>query len=180
MTLAFVPSSWESQIDLARANIRICWDLDLRFNRGAEMLTSKWITLYLRRKKRFSTENNVRPNRDDSSYVLFIMIDVDLGSERTIRCRYIKGPDIKSHKIRSVAFRSRYVKILLDTLFIHHLKLNSLYSMLHRSETKSRRTGRLAPWSLVVWLFEIPKCDGEKCCDSLIGCNDTLCAFWQW
>jgi hypothetical protein len=41
-------------------------------------------------KKIFSTENSVRPNCDDSNRVLFITTDVDLGSERTIRCRYIK------------------------------------------------------------------------------------------
>jgi hypothetical protein len=36
------------------------------------------------------TKNNARPNRDDSDHVLIITIDVDLGSEGTIRCRCIK------------------------------------------------------------------------------------------
>jgi hypothetical protein len=31
---------------------------------------------------------------------LIMMIRVDFGSERTIRGKYIKWPDIKSHKIR--------------------------------------------------------------------------------
>jgi propanediol dehydratase small subunit len=44
-----------------------------------------------------SIENNVRPNREDRDHILFIAIDVDLESERTIRCKCIKWPDIYSH-----------------------------------------------------------------------------------
>jgi hypothetical protein len=47
MAFAFAPIGWKSQIDLARASVRICWDLDPRSNLGVEMLTSKWNTLYL-------------------------------------------------------------------------------------------------------------------------------------
>jgi hypothetical protein len=47
MALAFAPSGWKSQIDLARASVRICWDLDPRSNWDAEMLTSKWNTVYI-------------------------------------------------------------------------------------------------------------------------------------
>jgi hypothetical protein len=39
-----------------------------------------------------------------------------------IRCRCIKWPDIKSPKIRSIAFSSRCIMIILDKLFIHQLK----------------------------------------------------------
>jgi hypothetical protein len=38
----------------------------------------------------------------------------------------------------------------------------------------------VAPWSSVVWLLEISKCDGQKCCYYVLGHNDTPCAFWQW
>jgi hypothetical protein len=77
-----------------------------------------------------------------------------------IICRCIKWSDIKSHKSRSVPFWSQHVMIILDTLFIYQLKLNSLYSILHINESKSTRNGRWAPWSSVIWLFEISKCDG--------------------
>jgi hypothetical protein len=39
----------------------------------------------MRRKKILSTEDNARPNRHDPDHVLFIMIDVDFRSERTIK-----------------------------------------------------------------------------------------------
>jgi hypothetical protein len=89
-------------------------------------------------------------------------INIDFGSERTIRCKCIKWLEIKSHKIRSVAFRSRHVMIIVDKLLIYQLESNSLCSILHISETKPTRNGRWAPWSSVVWLFEIPRCDGEN------------------
>jgi hypothetical protein len=47
MVLAFAPSRWKSQIDLAWISVRICWDLNPKSNRSAEMFTSKWNTLYI-------------------------------------------------------------------------------------------------------------------------------------
>jgi hypothetical protein len=132
------------------------------------------------RKKTLLTENNIRPNRDDSDHVLFIPIDISLGFEQMIRYRCIKWPDIKSHKIRSVASRSRRVMILFNKWFIHQFKSNSLDSIWHINETNPTRNGRRAPWSSVVWSFEISKCDGAKCCDYVLGHNDTLYALWQW
>jgi hypothetical protein len=131
-------------------------------------------------KKIWPTENTVRPNRDDSGHVLIMTIRVSLGSERTIGCTCIKQSNIKSHKIRSVASRSRCIMIRLDKLFIHQLELKSLYSILQINDTKSMRNGRSAPWSSVIWLFETPKCDGENCCYYVLGYNDTLSTFWQW
>jgi hypothetical protein len=63
----------------------------------------------------------------------------------------IKWPDIKPHKIRSVAFRSRCTMIILDKSFIHQLDLNSFYSILYMSEIKPTRNDTCAPWSSVVW-----------------------------
>jgi hypothetical protein len=91
------------------------------------------------------TENPFRPNRDDSGHALITTIDVDFGSERTIRCRCIKWPDIKSHKIRSVASRSRRAMIILDKLFVRQLESNFVCSISHISETKPTRNGRSAP-----------------------------------
>jgi hypothetical protein len=79
-----------------------------------------------RETKIWSTENNVRPNRDDNDHVLIITIDVDLGSERTIK--YIEWRDIKSDKIRSGASRARRVMIILNKLFMRQFESNSLYS----------------------------------------------------
>jgi hypothetical protein len=131
-------------------------------------------------KKIWLTENNGRPNRDDSDPVLIMTIDLDLGSERAIRCRCTKWPDIKSHKIRSVASRSRGLMILLDKLFICQSESNLLCSISRVSETKPTRNGRCTPWSSVVWSFEIPKCDGRNCLYCVLGHSDTLCALWQW
>jgi hypothetical protein len=78
------------------------------------------------------------------------------------RWRCIKWADIKSHKIRSVASRSRCVMIILDRSFVHQLESNSLHAILHRSEIKPARNGRRAPWCLIVRLFEILKCDGKN------------------
>jgi hypothetical protein len=39
----------------------------------------------VRRKNVLLTENHVKPNPDDRNHALFITIDIDLGSERTIR-----------------------------------------------------------------------------------------------
>jgi hypothetical protein len=36
---------------------------------------NRWF--YMRRRKMLSTENNVRPNRDDRDHVLFTTIDLD-------------------------------------------------------------------------------------------------------
>jgi hypothetical protein len=108
------------------------------------------------------------------------MINVDLGSERTIRYRCIQWPYIKYHKIRSVASRSRRVMIIWNKLFIRQSESNSWDSISRISEAKSTRNGRWTPWNSVVWLFEIPKCDGRKCCYYVLGHNDSLCAFWQW
>jgi hypothetical protein len=66
------------------------------------------------------------------------------------RWRYIKWPYIKSHKSRSVAFRSRRTMIVLDQEFIHQLELNSLYSISQICETKPTRNDTCAPWSSVV------------------------------
>jgi hypothetical protein len=95
-------------------------------------------------------------------------------------CRCIRWPYIKSHKIRSVASRPRCIMIISDKLFIRQLQSNSLYSILHVSDTKPTRNGRWAPWNSVVWLFEIPKCEREKCCYYVLGYNDILWTFWEW
>jgi hypothetical protein len=58
-----------------------------------------------------------------------------------------KWPDMKSHKIRSAASRSRRIMIILDKLFICQLKLNLLYSTSRISETTQTRNDRWAPWS---------------------------------
>jgi hypothetical protein len=137
---------------------------------------NRWFCL--RRKRILSTENNI--GSDDDDHVLFITIDVDLGSDRTIRWRCIKWPDIKPHKIRSVTSRSRRERIILNRSFSHHFESNSLYSTLRINETKPMRNGRCVPWSSVVWSSEIPKCGGGKCCYYIPGHNDALCAFWQW
>jgi hypothetical protein len=91
-----------------------------------------------------------------------------------VRCRCIEWSDIKLHKIRSVALRSRRVMIVLDRLLIHQLESKSLYSISHISETRPTRNGRWNPWSSVVCLFEVPKCDGEKCCYCVLGYIVTL------
>jgi hypothetical protein len=78
------------------------------------------------------------------------------------RCRCIKWSYIKSYKIRSVAFRSHCIMIILDKWFTDQLESNSLYSILHISETKPMRNSTCAPWSSVVWLFDIPNCDDEN------------------
>jgi hypothetical protein len=70
--------------------------------------------------------------------------------------------------------------IIVDELFICQSESNSLYSISHISKTKPTRNGRWAPWSSVVWLFQIPKCNGGKCCYYVLGHNDPVCAFLQW
>jgi hypothetical protein len=99
-------------------------------------------------------------------------------SQRLDRWRCIKRPDIKSHKIRSVAFRSRCIMTILDKLFIHQRESNSLYSISDINDTKLTKNGRLAPWISVIWLFEIPKCDSEKCYYYVFGYNTILYTFW--
>jgi hypothetical protein len=131
-------------------------------------------------KKIRSTENHVRPNRDESDYVLILTVGVDLESEQTIRYRCIKWLDIESCRIWSVASRSRRVMIILNKLFIRQLESNSLYSILQINDTKSTRNGRCGLRSSVIWLFEIPKSDGGRCFCYVLGRNDTLCASWQW
>jgi hypothetical protein len=87
-------------------------------------------------------------------------------------CRRIKWPDLKSHKIRWVAFRSRCLMIILNKLFIHQLESNPLCLILHISQTKPTRNGTRTPWSSVVWLFKSPKWDGAKMV--------SLCSRIQW
>jgi hypothetical protein len=70
---------------------------------------------------------------------LIMAIDVDLGSELTTRWRCIKWPDIKPHKIRSVASRSRRVMIIFNKIFICQFEPYSLYSISHINETKPTR-----------------------------------------
>jgi hypothetical protein len=94
-----------------------------------------------------------------------------------IRWRCIQWPDIKSHKIPSVAFKSRCTMIILDKLFIYQLESNLLYSILHISEAKPTGNDTCAPWSSVVSLFETSKCDSQKCHDYVLGYNDTLGTF---
>jgi hypothetical protein len=96
------------------------------------------------------------------------------------KCWCIKWPGIKLSQILSVASRSRCAMSIFDKLFIRQLKLNSLYSILHRNNTKSTRNGGWASWSSLIWLLEIPQCDGGKCCHYVLRSNHTLCAFWQW
>jgi hypothetical protein len=90
------------------------------------------------------------------------------------RCRCIKQPDIKSHTIRSVAFRSWCTMMILDKWFIHQWESNSLSSILHISETKPTRNDTCIPWSSVVWLSETPQCNDEKSCDHVLGYSNTL------
>jgi hypothetical protein len=123
------------------------------------------------------------PNRPWFRNPLFVVpfaVTIALANIDEFRWRYIKWPDITSRKIRLVAFRSRCIMIILDRLFICEFESNSVYSILHINETKPTRNGRRALWSSVVWLFEIPKCDGEKRCDYVFGYGDTLCAYRPW
>jgi hypothetical protein len=99
--------------------------------------------------------------------------------DRRNRWRCLKWPDVKSDKIRSVASRSRCTMIISDKLFIHQLESKSLYSISHISETKPTRNDTCAAWIWVISMFEIPKCDGEKCYDYVLRYNDPRCAFWQ-
>jgi hypothetical protein len=46
------------------------------------LLKKENIWFDLRRQKRLSTENNVRPNRDDGDQFLFITIVIDLVSQK--------------------------------------------------------------------------------------------------
>jgi hypothetical protein len=140
----------------------------------------KMESFYSWEKKTWSTENNVQPNWDDSGHVLIIPIDVDLRSERTIRCTCIQWPDIKSHKIRSVVSRSRCIMMKLNKLSVHQSELNLLYSLFQINDTKFMRNGRWAHWSSTVWVFKIPKCDGGHCYHYVLGLNDTLGGFWSW
>jgi hypothetical protein len=89
-----------------------------------------------------------------------------------IRCRCIKWQNMKSHKILSVESRSRRAMIILNNLFIHQLESNSLSSIPYINETKPKRNGRWAPWSSVVWLREIPKCDRRRYRYDVLGHND--------
>jgi hypothetical protein len=90
------------------------------------------------------------------------------------RCRCINYPDIKSHTIRSVAFRSWCTMMILNKLFIHQWESNSLSSIFHISETKPTRNDICVPWSSVGWLSETPQCNGEKSCDHVLGYSNTL------
>jgi hypothetical protein len=54
------------------------------------LLANENRSFYRRSKKKLPTDNNIRLNRDDSGRVLFITIDVELGSERTTRRKRIK------------------------------------------------------------------------------------------
>jgi hypothetical protein len=65
-------------------------------------------------------------------------------------------------------------------LSYHPIESSSLYWILHISEIKHTRNETCAPWSLVVWLFETPKCEGEKCFDYVLGYSDTMGIFLQW
>jgi hypothetical protein len=90
------------------------------------------------------------------------------------RWMYLVWPNIKSHKIPWVTFRSRCVMIMLNKLLIAHLKWNSLYSISHITETKYRRKSRWTLWNSVIRLFEIPKCDRENV---LITLSDTMMLY---
>jgi hypothetical protein len=144
--LVSAPDRWLSVQETAGPVLPFCQDFfKTWFKRNTNTNRIFFVTLFLCwrpmtmesfyswDKKIWSTKNNVRPNCDDSDHVLIITICVDLESERTIRCRCIKWPHIKSHKIRSVAPRSQHVMIISNTLLIHQLKLKSLYSILHIS-----------------------------------------------
>jgi hypothetical protein len=56
-----------------------------------------------------------------------------------------EGPDIKSHKIRSVAARSRRVMLILGKLFIRQLESNESYSIMQINDAIATRNGRWAP-----------------------------------
>jgi hypothetical protein len=77
-------------------------------------------------------------------------------------CRQIisMSDKLKERNILKLILIMRFTSATLDVghpIVIHQLTLNSLYSILHISESKPMRNGKWAPWSSVVWLFEISK-----------------------
>lgn len=83
----------------------------------------------------------------------------------------------KIHKLQSRADRSSRSTTILDKLFICQLELNLLCLRFNRNKMKRTRSRRWAPCCSAIWLYEIPKCDCEQSCYSIVGYKGNLCVF---
>jgi hypothetical protein len=82
-----------------------------------------------------STNNDVRPNRDESNYAFIVTIDGDqMEVHEVTRYKISQNPPVAS--------RSRRVITIFNNLFIRQLESNSLYSILHINDAKSTRNDK--------------------------------------